>query len=397
MENNSTAFWHNKLKQLQAIVIIPTYNNAKTLEDVIRSVRFYTENILIVNDGSTDETTSILSREAIGLYTITHPTNQGKGTALKHGLCKAKALGFRYAITIDSDGQHFASDIPAFIEAIEQAPDTLLIGARNLSSDNMPGKNTFANKFSNFWFTLETGVKLQDTQSGFRLYPLQKLNVDAWYYTAKYEFELEAIVFASWKGIKVTNIPIHVYYPPQEERVSHFRPFQDFTRISILNTILVLITFLWIYPRNFLRKLTWTNGKHFFAEHITQSKESNLKITLATMLGIFMGIVPVWGYQMLITLFLAYVFKLNKVIAIVAANISLPPIIPFLLYASYYTGCMVTGVSTDLNFSDLSLENVTSVIEQYLIGSIIFAGISSLLAGGIVFSLLSVCRRHQTT
>ena len=165
------------------------------------------------------------------------------------------------------------------MEEIEKEPDTLLVGARNLTSDNMPGKNTFANKFSNFWFKLETGVKLQDTQSGYRLYPLHKINVQRFYYTAKYEFELEALVFAVWGGTTVRNIPIHVYYPPQEERVSHFRPFRDFTRISILNTFLVFITFLWIYPRNFFRKLTWNNCRKFFRTHITQSEESNLKIT----------------------------------------------------------------------------------------------------------------------
>ena len=208
-EQISTAYWHEKLKQLGIIVIIPSYNNGKTLADVIESVRFYAPDILVVNDGSTDETAEILSRES-NLHTITHPVNQGKGVALRHGLSFAKKQGFRYAITIDSDGQHFASDIPALIEAIEKEPDTLLVGARNLASDNMPGKNTFANKFSNFWFTLETGIKLQDTQSGYRLYPIQRMNVDKWYYTAKYEFELEALVFAAWGGITVKNIPVHV-------------------------------------------------------------------------------------------------------------------------------------------------------------------------------------------
>ena len=164
-------------------------------------------------DGSTDETPEILNQEA-NLHIITHPVNQGKGVALKHGLSFAKKQGFRYAITIDSDGQHFASDIPVLIEAIEKEPDTLLVGSRNLASDNMPGKNTFANKFSNFWFTLETGIKLQDTQSGYRLYPIQRMNVDKWYYTAKYEFELEALVFTAWGGNPVKNIPVHVYYPP---------------------------------------------------------------------------------------------------------------------------------------------------------------------------------------
>ena len=196
-EQLSTAYWHEKLKQLGIIVIIPSYNNGKTLADVIESVRFYAPDILVVNDGSTDETAGILSRDS-NLHIITHPANQGKGVALRHGLSFAKKLEFRYAITIDSDGQHFGSEIPALIEAIEKEPDTLLVGARNLASDNMPGKKTFANKFSNFWFTLETGIKLQDTQSGYRLYHIQRMNVDKWYYTAKYEFELEALVFAEW-------------------------------------------------------------------------------------------------------------------------------------------------------------------------------------------------------
>lgn len=393
-EPTSAAYWHEKLKQLGVIVVIPTYNNGKTLATVIESVRFYSRDILVVNDGSTDETADILSREA-NLHTITHPINQGKGTALKHGLCYAKEQGYRYAITIDSDGQHFASDIPAFIEAIEKEPDTLLVGARNLASDNMPGKNTFANKFSNFWFTLETRIKLQDTQSGYRLYPLQRMNVNKWYYTAKYEFELEALVFAAWGDIAVKNIPVHVYYPPQEERVSHFRPFRDFTRISILNTVLVLITFLWIIPRNFFRKLTWKNCKQQFSAHIVHSPESNQRITAAIMLGIFMGIVPVWGYQMLITLFLAHLLRLNKVIAIVAANISIPPMIPFLLYGSYATGCKVLGKPVDLHLNELSFENVKSVIEQYLIGSVIFAVVCSLATGIIAFVLLTACRRKK--
>lgn len=397
MKEQEAAFWHEKLKLLKVVVIIPTYNNGKTLAKVIEDVRFYSQNIIVVNDGSTDKTASILSEKAEKYITIiTHPVNKGKGKALKHGLCQAKEAGYRYAITIDSDSQHFASDIPEFIKAIEQTPDALLVGARNLNSDNMPGKNTFANKFSNFWFTLETGLKLTDTQSGYRLYPLYRMNLQKFYYTAKYEFELEVLVFAAWQDTTVRNIPVHVYYPPQEERVSHFRPFQDFTRISILNTVLVLITFLWIKPRDFFRKLSWRNCKRFFSDHLIHSKESNIKITAAIMLGIFMGITPIWGYQMLVTLLLAHLLKLNKVIAIVATNISLPPLIPFLLYGSYITGCKVLDRPIDLHYNNISFENVKSVIEQYLIGSIIFATVCSLLAGFIAISLLSACKRSKT-
>ena len=161
------------------------------------------------------------------LHIITHPTNKGKGTALKNGLKQAKAAGYRYAITIDSDGQHFASDIPIFMEEIEKEPDTLLVGARNLTSDNMPGKNTFANKFSNFWFKLETGVKLQDTQSGYRLYPLHKINVQRFYYTAKYEFELK-----HW-SLQYGEEPRSAIYP----YMSIIRPRKNVSPTSVLSGI----------------------------------------------------------------------------------------------------------------------------------------------------------------
>ena len=98
---------------------------------------------------------------------------------------------------------------------------------------------------------------------------------------------------------------------------------------------------------------------------------------------------------MLITLFLAHLFRLNKVIAIVAANISIPPMIPFLLYGSYVTGCKVLGEPVNLHLNELSFENVKSVIEQYLIGSVIFAVVCSILAGTIAFILLTACRKKK--
>ncbi|NDV60703.1 DUF2062 domain-containing protein [Bacteroides sp. 519] len=393
MTDKEAEYWQAQTTQLNIVIVIPTYNNAATLETVIYKVSRYANNIVVVNDGSTDDTKQILTAYST-IKVITHPTNKGKGAALKTGLTYAREEGYRYAITIDSDGQHFASDIPLFIQEIEKEPDSLLIGARNLEANNMPGKNTFANKFSNFWYRLETGIKLQDTQSGYRLYPLQKMG-SMKRYTARYEFELEAIVLAAWRGINVKNILINVYYPPEGERISHFRPFRDFTRISILNTILVLVAFLWIWPRNFFRKLTWKNIKNFFHKHITHSPDSNTRLTLSIMLGVFMGIVPLWGYQMLITLFLSRIFKLNTVIAILAANISIPPMIPLLLYGSYATGCLVLGRPIAIDFGDVSLENIKTVLEQYLVGSFLFAALSSIVAGLISWCAFSIFRRKN--
>jgi glycosyltransferase involved in cell wall biosynthesis len=391
MREERTEYWQAKLRALEVVVIIPTYNNEKTLAGVLDEVRHYAPDIIVVNDGSTDKTAQIVNNYP-DLLLITHPKNKGKGTALKSGLSLAKKKGFRYAVTIDSDGQHFASDIPLFINEIEKNPDFLLVGARNLEAENMPGKNTFANKFSNFWFKLETGIELQDTQSGYRLYPVREMG-SLKYYTSKYEFELEAIVFGAWKGISVKNIGIRVYYPPEKERVSHFRPFRDFTRISILNTFLVLLALLWIWPRNFFRKLSWQNIKSFFYKNVFNSGESDIQMTLSVMLGVFIGIIPAWGYQTLLALVLSKLFKLNTVITIVASNISLPPMIPFILYGSYATGCVVLGRPIVLNFTEISLENIRMVLEQYLLGSILFGVVCSVVIGFFFEGILTTYRK----
>jgi len=137
-------------------VLIPTYNNAKTLEQLIHGVLEYTDRIILVNDGATDDTASILQRFP-QLTVITHPLNEGKGMALRHGFAAAREAGYRYIITIDSDGQHFPSDFHLFLEKIKENPDALIIGARNMTVDNVPGKSTFGNRFSNFWYVVVQG------------------------------------------------------------------------------------------------------------------------------------------------------------------------------------------------------------------------------------------------
>jgi glycosyltransferase involved in cell wall biosynthesis len=235
---------------LKVCVLIPTYNNAQTISSLITDVLRYTNNIIVVNDGSTDDTETLLQQHDVTI--VGYKKNVGKGWALRQGFRKAVALGYDYAITIDSDGQHFANDLPVFINAINEHPNAILIGARNMEQSSVPGKSSFGNKFSNFWFWVETGLKLPDTQSGYRLYPVKALSSRT-FFTRKYEFEIEVIVRAAWAGIEVTTVPVKVFYPEKEKRISHFRPFRDFSRISVLNTVLVAITFLYIKPRDFFR------------------------------------------------------------------------------------------------------------------------------------------------
>lgn len=389
--SSATMTYRDRMAALGCVVLIPTYNNAGTLAQVISDVKEYASDVIVVNDGSTDNTAEILTAiEDIRI--ISYAENRGKGYALKLGLSKAYEWGYRYAITIDSDGQHYADDIAVFVERIEQSPDTLLIGARNLTADNMPSKNSFANKFSNFWFKIETGQSLSDTQSGYRLYPLEKLQ-NIHLITRRYEFEVEIIVRAAWRGVKVENVPIKVYYAPDDKRVSHFRPLRDFTRISLLNSVLVLYALLVYYPWRFVRSLTPDNIHHFIDKHITHSSDSNAKMAAAMGLGVFCGIVPLWGYQMILAGVVAHLLRLNKVVAIVFSNVSIPPMIPFILYGSMVAGSITLGMDNIFSLDDISFESIGLSLTQYIVGSCTLAMVAGVVVWLVAFTVMTLCKR----
>lgn len=376
----------NVISEKKICVLIPTYNNEKTLRRVIDGVLEYTENIVVVNDGSTDSTPVIL-KDYFQIQVIHLPENRGKGNALKIGFREAEKLGYSYAITIDSDGQHYPDDIPVFVEALlNEKEDVLLIGNRNMSQDGIPKKSSFGNRFSNFWFWFETGIKLQDTQSGYRLYPLHK--IPRKYFTPKFEFEIEIIVRTAWRHIPVKNVPVKVLYDP-EERVSHFRPFKDFTRISILNTILVTITLVYIIPRNFVNNFKKKSFKKFIQEDVLESDGSNRTKAFSIALGVFIGFSPFWGFHTLLTISLAVLFKLNKVLAFVASNVSLPPFIPFIIAACLFLGAPFVGGSSNILNQDLNFELVKNNLLQYLIGSAILSVTMSIISGIATFLFLS--------
>lgn len=375
-----------RIRESKILVVVPTYNNPLTLAQVVAGVREYSNDVLVVNDGSTDcETPQII--ESLGVKNISYSPNKGKGYAIRQALRYAARSGYDYILTIDSDGQHYPSDIEKFVDAVEQTPDSLIIGSRNLRADNMPSKNTFANNFSNFWYHVETGQKLEDTQSGYRLYPLKNLAMKH-YFSNRYEFEVEVIVRAAWRGIKVFNIPIRVYYPPAEERVSHFQPLKDFSRISVVNTFLFTLALLYYYPLCFIKGCNLANVVRLIKKHITATDESNSQIAAAIGLGVFWGIFPAWGYQMILAAAAAHLLKLNKAITLVSSNISIPPMIPFILYGSYLVGGVVLCSSRVIDFQNITLEAVYQDLWQYLVGAAVLA----VVAGAVTYvvSLLTL-------
>lgn len=365
-------------------VLIPTYNNDKTLSRVLDGVLSYTPEVIVVNDGSTDSTAEILAGYP-QIEVITFAQNKGKGKALQEGFRVARAKGYQYVLTIDSDGQHFPKDIPAFLTAIAQeSVPTLLVGNRDMTVEGVPRKSSFGHRFSNFWFHLETGVRLPDTQSGYRLYPLEQ--IPKRYFTGKFEFEIEVLVRSSWRGVPVKPVPIGVLYDPAE-RVSHFRPVWDFARISLLNTFLVLIALFYIKPRDFLRKFQKKSLRTFLKEDLLEAGLSDSKKAFSIALGIFFGLSPLWGFQTVLSITLAVLLGLNKSLAFLASNISIPPMIPVIIWSSLKVGGFFVGGDL-LPKGDITQEFVKTHLVQYLTGSFILATLMAGLLGGATYFFL---------
>ncbi|MBU0550780.1 glycosyltransferase family 2 protein [Myxococcota bacterium] len=224
-------------------VLIPSFEAAATLGAVINKAADLGP-IFVIDDGSTDETARVA--ESHGVVTLRHPRNLGKGAALLTGLAAA-AGGFSHAITLDADGQHAPQDAAALLAVAAARPEAIIIGARDFNTPHVPGASRFGRWFSNLWVWIETGARLSDTQSGFRIYPVAQtraLRVAP----SRFEWEVAVLVWARWAKLPIIDVPIPVHYPPPDQRVSHYRGFIDSARISWLHTRLVtrgLLSLLW--------------------------------------------------------------------------------------------------------------------------------------------------------
>jgi glycosyltransferase involved in cell wall biosynthesis len=221
-------------------VLIPALNCESTIAPVVAQARTYVPHVFVVDDGSSDET-SRRAQDAKALV-IRHPSTMGKGAALLTGLRELSRQGFDRAITMDGDGQHLADQIPRLLAESDTHPDSLIIGARNLEGVPTTPARLFGNRFANRWVEIACGRRLADTQSGFRIYPIQRilvLNVRS----RRFAFETEVLIRAVRAGTQIRSVSTLVYYPPPDERISHFRPFVD--TIRIIFVVLGLIFRVW--------------------------------------------------------------------------------------------------------------------------------------------------------
>ncbi len=224
-------------------VIIPVYNHGMQIGEVVRQVLQLDLPVFVIDDGSTDSTTNSIDIIK-GIIVLRHPVNRGKGAAILTGFAAAVEKKCDWAITLDGDGQHNPEDAKELLNAVNKGERCIVLGNRQGMDDkkNVPWTSRFGRKFSNFWVWTAGGPLVEDSQSGFRLYPIPEvlqLNIEA----RRYQFEVEILVKAQQQGIEIKEVPVQVVYQRKGERISHFRPWLDFWRNSVTFSRLIFARF----------------------------------------------------------------------------------------------------------------------------------------------------------
>ena len=349
-------------------IVIPCYDHPTTVAAVAGAALAFCP-VVVVDDGSTEPLP-----ELPGCTVVRLEKNYGKGAALAAGFKFAAAKGFSHAITMDADGQHFAADVPKFLAVAQANPGALAVGVRDFFAAGCPTHRRRSNAVSTFWFRVETGVRLGDTQCGFRCYPLP-LTQDLRLRSGRYAFELEFMVRASWVGTPIVAVPVQCTYAPDQMRRSHFRPVKDLAHITFMNIGLVLQS--WFVPRKL--RVVWSHGQKLppsrtLYEIFSDQAHDPVRLSLAVGLGLFFGIVPVWGFQMAIAATVAHFLRLNKAITLVASNISIPPVAPFIVGVAFILGhWMFTGERLSLAWPQMTQKVAAQFFGQFIVGSFALA------------------------
>jgi glycosyltransferase involved in cell wall biosynthesis len=366
---------------------IPVFNNKATIRDVAAACRTLLSHVVVIDDGSTDaDLADVLS--GLDVMLLRHEKNMGKGVAILTASKYIEEQGGLYMITIDADGQHYPEDIRKFIPLISESDADIIIGCRNFDTGNVPEKSRFGRKFANFWLRVETGVEIDDCQSGFRAYPVRYLN-QLQFKGLHYDFEAEILAKAVWAGMHLRPVPIDVYYPKPEERISSFRPFLDNLRLSLIHSMLVGRRLLPLRHR----KLVKGDNKPDFAflRHPGKFLMMLLKenatpggLAMAAAVGVFFAALPLLFVHTLVILYVAARLNLNKVVAVNVQHLCMPPFVPALcIEVGYYLrhGQWLTDLSFATVFAQFS-----SRLFEWFLGSLIIAPAGAALVGAFIYT-----------
>ena len=372
-------------------LVIPVYNHREGLRNVVQRALSYCSTVIVVDDGSTDGSAD--SVEGLPITLVRLPRNGGKGAALQAGAAEAARLGATHMITLDADGQHYPEDIPLFLQAIAQYPSAIIVGCRDFNVPHVPGSSRFGRAFSAFWMRVQTGARVRDMQSGFRAYPLRMLDCLK-FSEPGYAFEVEVLVRAVWAGFDVHEIDIRVYYPPREERVSHFRALKDNVRISLLNTRLTIRALL---PVPFRQHNVDEQGRISLLRpmdslrRLLADKATPLQLGRSAAVAIAVSTLPLPGLQSILLLLCIGWLRLNRLCALAMIPLTWPPFVPGL---GVLLGYRLRNGSWLAEFSLQTLGyQAPQRILDWLVGALVLAPTLGLLAGAAVWALAHLTAR----
>jgi len=209
------------------VAIIPAYNEQNQVGQVVRQVRAHNLPVLVVDDGSTDET--VARAVAAGAEILHQGDNHGKGTALAAGFRWALAQGYDGLLTLDADGQHDPAEIPLFLKAYMENDHDLLIGARNF--DDMPWTRYTMNMLGRWTFTWVMGEPMLDNQSGYRLLSRRLAAASLESEEDGYEFEVDMIVICLQRGYTLGWVPIQTIYNGERSHINHVQHVYNYLRL----------------------------------------------------------------------------------------------------------------------------------------------------------------------
>ena len=370
--------------------VIPVFNNAGTVRDVAERCRKALDKILIVDDGSTDADLKTLFAGS-DIELIRHPENRGKGAALLSALDFLAKRDAEYMITIDGDGQHYPEDIPLFFPFMEKNAYSMIIGCRDFSAPNVTNSSKRGRAIANFWMRVETGLKIDDCQSGFRAYPVKYIS-QLKFLCRHYNFETEVLARAAWANLEFHCVNVRAWYDAPEKRISHFKPFWDNFRISCIHTHLTACRLLPIPRKKLVKK---KQEKKFellhpvkFLKYLLKENSSPGGLAAAAALGAFLAVLPIPGFHSVAILYFAVRLRLNKIMAFNIQYLFMPPFTPILCVEIGYW--LLNGkLLLTANFDTLVKQLPLRILEWWL-GSLAAAPIFALISGGITYILASI-------
>ena len=376
--------------------VVPAYNCSATAADVARKCRELLPQVLVVDDGSADaDLQGLLGGTDITV--LRHAENRGKGAALATALQHVLERGGTHMVTIDADGQHLPGDLPGLLSGVRADGAAIVIGCRHFGTPNVPAGSRFGRRFSNMWVKLETGVTLDDTQSGFRVYPVRYIS-QLGLGGRHYDFEIEVLTRGIWAGLDVAEVPVSVVYPPPGERISHFRPFVDNLRLSLMHARLVGRRLVpWphrklVQPTDRPSRLALLRNPFSCLKMLLRENATPSGLAVAAAVGTVLAVLPLVGFHSIAILYASARLHLNKVMALSIQNLYAPPFVPFLcIEAGYFLrhGKWWTDFSRET-----ILESIHLRVFEWFIGSLVLAPIFAAIAAGVTFAAARALSRR---